>query len=108
MMKLDHHAYKTSLMNKNERDCSVFECQFLFQYLACDRDQFLAHVDIGTPHDRKLHYLEQQYVILMEEVMHIGLKYQHCPSNSDQQRYLDKKIAEQTRSIVGQYHDTIN
>ena len=101
MMQLDHHAYKTSVMNKNGRDRLGFECQFLFQYLACNGDQFLANLEVGTPHGCKLHNLEQLCPMLVEGVIHIGLKYQYFPGNSDQQRFLDKKIAEQTRSIVG-------
>ena len=106
-MKQNHHVYKTSMMNKNERDRLWFECQFLFRYCATNEGQFLAHLDVGTPYGCKLHYMEQHCVTYAAEVMHIGLKYQHCPSNSDQQRYIDEKIAEQSRSIVGRYHDAI-
>ena len=75
MMKLDHHAYKINVMNKNERDHSGFECQFLYQYLACDGDRFFTHLDIGTPNDRTLHWIEQALATHMEQVIHTGPRY---------------------------------
>ena len=90
MMTQDHQAYKTNLMKKHERDRSVFECQFLCQYLA-------SHGDIGTPHGRALHWIEQDLTNHSERVMHMGPRHQ----NSRDIRHLQEKIEEQTRSIVG-------
>ena len=64
MMKRDHHAYKINVMNKNKRDCSGFECQFLCQYLVCGED-------IGTPHGCTLHWIEQDLATYVDEVMHM-------------------------------------
>ena len=84
MMKLDHHVYKTSAMNKNERDCLGFECQFLFRYLATNEGRLLAHLDVGTPHGRYLHYKEQDYKILMEEHTALRTKYRHLADEKQQ------------------------
>ena len=97
MTKKDHHVYKSNMMNKNERDRSGFECQFLFRYLACGKD-------IGNPHSRTLHWIEQDLAIHMEQVMHLGPRHQ----NSCDIRYLEEKIEEQTRSIIGRYQEAIN
>ena len=93
-MKQNHHPYKINMMNKNGRDRLGFECQFLNWYLTFDGEWFLAHLDVRTPHDRDLHFTEQILATQMEVVMHIGIKYQHCPINNGQQRWIDEKIAE--------------
>ena len=84
MMKLDHHAYKTSVMNKNERDSLGFECQFLLQYLATNEGRLLVHLDIGTPHGRNFHSNEQYYAIFMEELTALRTKYQHLAEEKQQ------------------------
>ena len=67
MMKLDHHVYKTSEMDENERDCSEFERQFLYRYLATNEGRPLADIAVGTHHGKMLHWTEQEYGSLMEE-----------------------------------------
>ena len=94
MMKQDHHAYKTSVMKKNERDRSGFECQFLFRYLATNEGRFLAQFEVGTPHGIELHFTEQALVELTEHVKYIGIKYQHRPKNNDEQRLFEEILAE--------------
>ena len=83
-------------MKKHERDRSVFECQFLCRYLACQED-------LGTPHGRALHWIEQDLASHSERVMHMGSRHQ----NSRDIKYLKEKIDEQTRSIIGQYKQAI-
>ena len=85
MMKLDHHAYKISVMNNNERDRLGFKCQFLSQYLTCGED-------IGTHHGCTLHPIEQELRIHMEGVMIMGPRHQ----NSHNILYLERMIEEQT------------
>ena len=105
MMKLDHHAYKINVMNKNGRDRLGFECQFLFWYIATNGGRFLAHFDVGTPHGRTLHYTEQLYTIHMEEATVLRTKYRH---HADEKRQAVKGvISTRTRAIVGHYHKGI-
>ena len=97
MMKIDHHAYKISVVNKNERGCLGFVYQFLSWYLACGED-------IGTPHGHTLHWNEQELGIHMEQVVHMGPRHH----NSHGIRYLEETIENQTQSIIGQYQETID
>ena len=113
MMKLDHHAHKTSVMNKNERDCSGFECQFLFQYLATNKGRLLAHLDVGTPHRIKLYWMEQVYSNHMEQVFHMRTLLRQRTKNQGQEptdgevKFLEENENKQSRLIVGRYHDAI-
>ena len=80
-MKLDHHAYKTSVMNENERDRLEFKRQFLYRYLATNESRPLADIDVGTRHGKMLHWREQEYGSLMEErkklLTSLKTKYPH-------------------------------
>ena len=113
MMKLDHHAYKTSLMNKNERDRLGFECQFLFQYLTTNEGRLLAHLDVRTPHGIKLYWMEQVYASHMEQVFHMRTllrkrtKNQSRESTDGEVKFLKEKKNKQTREIAGLYHEAI-
>ena len=107
MMKQDHHAYKTSAMKKNERDCSGFECQFLFRYLATNEGRFLAQFEVGTPHGINLHLKEQALAEVTEYATYIGIKNQHRPSNNDVRRLFKETLAEKQRVIIGKYHEAI-
>ena len=121
-MKLDHHAYKTSVMNENERDRSEFERQFLYRYLATNEGQALADINIGTHHGKMLHWTEQEYGCLMEEwkKLHTSLKtkYPNSPPAShaaeEANSTLTQKnveaeegISTQTQKVVKAYQTAI-
>ena len=103
MMMLNHHAYRINVMDKNERDRSGFECQFLFRYLACNRGRFLAHFDVGTPHGRMLHWIEQALATQIEQVIHMrtwlrqGTKIQG-QDPTDEEEKLSKDLSESTHN----------
>ena len=104
MMKLDHHAYKTSVMNENERDRSEFERQFLYRYLATNEGRPLADIDFGTHHGKMLHWTEQEYAILMEEITAFRIKY---PVGTPHSQAAEEAIIMQTRKVVGAYQKAI-
>ena len=107
LMKQNHHAYKTSVMNKNKRDCSGSECQFLNQYLAYDGDQFLAHLDVRTPHGHKLHYLEQVYAICMEKAVALKTRYRYQTNNQTLTKEEEnplKKLLHERKSYCYKYN----
>ena len=122
MMKLDHHAYKTSVMNENERDRSEFERQFLYRYLATNEGRPLADIDVGTRHGKMLHWREQEYGSLMEEwkKLYTSLKTKYPHSHPASQaaeeaistqtqkiQVTEEAISTQTRKIVKAYQKAI-